>query len=217
MNILIVEDEFLVALEIESFLKQQNLNVLAIVSNAKDAISIIKEQRVDLVLMDIYLEGEIDGIEATKIIHSINSFIQIIFLSANSDRLNIDRAIESNPITYLSKPFNREELYAAITLAKKKIHHIIHLDKEFSYDKKSHILYYKNEIVSLSQKESQLLTLFINNLNNLVTNYMIENEIWPQKDANASAIRTLIKRLRAKLKHKFITTLTSQGYIFHIE
>jgi len=216
MNVLIVEDEFIVALEIESFLKQQNIEVVAIVSSAMEAIEVIKKQRVDLILMDIYLEGEIDGIEAAKRIKELNSFIQIIFLSANSDMLNIDRAIDSNPITYLSKPFNRKELYAAISLAKKKISHIIKLDEDFCYDKKSHILYEHNKIVSLSNKESLLLALFIKNINTLVTNYMIENEIWPDKEANSNTIRTLIKRLRAKLNHKFITTLTSQGYIFSL-
>jgi DNA-binding response OmpR family regulator len=166
--------------------------------------------------MDIYLEGEIDGIQAAKMIKEINSFIQIIFLSANSDTLNIDRAIDINPITYLSKPFNRKELYAAINLAKKRVQHILQLDSEFCYDKKNHILYHNKNIVPLTNKESLLLALFINNLNNLVTNYMIENEIWPQKEANANTIRTLIKRLRSKLNHKFITTLTSQGYIFSL-
>ena len=214
MNILIVEDEAIVALEIESFLKEQGLNVVAIATSAKEAIRVVESNIIDLILMDIYLEGKVDGIGAAREIKSINSNIEIIFLSANSNTANIDRAIDIEPLGYLSKPFNRKELYATINLAKKKLNYIIKLDKEFIYNKRDNILYKNSKIVPLSNKESLLLALFIKNKNSLVTPYMIENEIWPNKEANSNTIRTLIKRLRAKLNHKFITTLTSQGYIF---
>jgi DNA-binding response OmpR family regulator len=214
MNILVVEDEAIVAFEIESFLKAQGLNVVATVPNAKEAIEIVKKSKIDLILMDIYLSGSIDGIDCAKIAKEINPQIEIIFLSANSAQLNIDRAINIEPLTYLSKPFNRNEVYAAINLAKRKLSSIIKLDDEFYYNRQNKLLYKNSKLISLSKQESKLLALFINNLNSPVSNYTIENEIWPDKEANSNTIRTLIKRLRAKLNHKFIKTLTSQGYIF---
>ncbi len=214
MNILVVEDEAIVAFEIESFLKAQGLNIVATVPNAKEAIEIVKKSKIDLILMDIYLSGSIDGIDCAKEAKEINPQIEIIFLSANSAQLNIDRAINIEPLTYLSKPFNRNEVYAAINLAKRKLSSIIKLDDEFYYNKQNQLLYKNDKLVSLSKQESKLLALFINNLNSPVSNYTIENEIWPDKEANSNTIRTLIKRLRAKLNHKFIKTLTSQGYIF---
>jgi len=214
MNILVVEDEAIVAFEIESFLKAQGLNVVATVPNAKEAIEIVKKSKIDLILMDIYLSGSIDGIDCAKIAKEINPQIEIIFLSANSTQLNIDRAINIEPLTYLSKPFNRNEVYAAINLAKRKLSSIIKLDDEFYYNRQNKLLYKNSKLISLSKQESKLLALFINNLNSPVSNYTIENEIWPDKEANSNTIRTLIKRLRAKLNHKFIKTLTSQGYIF---
>jgi len=66
----------------------------------------------------------------------------------------------------------------------------------------------------LTKKETNLLELFIENKNNIVDFYTIENTIWPEKDTNTNTIRTLVKRLRQKLKHKFITTVSSQGYRF---
>lgn len=62
------------------------------------------------------------------------------------------------------------------------------------------------------KRERQLLKLFINSTNNIVSLYDIENEIWPDKDFNANTTRALISRLRAKLKYKIIETIPSMGY-----
>ena len=91
------------------------------------------------------------------------------------------------------------------------------LDHEFSYDPDNHTLYCCNELISLTKKENELLELFLNNKNNIVDFYTIENTIWPDKETNTNTIRTLVKRLRQKLKHKFIESVPSRGYTFMID
>jgi len=222
INILIVEDESIVAMEIKSYIKKLGYTVTAICSNAKDALTIISEQKVEIVLMDICIKGELDGVETAVLIKQSHPHIEIIFLTAHLDDYNVDRAIKIDPTAYLSKPFNREELRVFLKIALRKINrdastdvsskHTIFLDHEFSYDPVNHTLYCCQEIINLTKKENELLKLFIDNKNNIVDFYTLENTIWPNKETNTNTIRTLVKRLRQKLKHKFIETISSRGY-----
>lgn len=218
-NILIVEDESIIAMEIESYLSKLGYNIVAICSDAKTAYKKAINNNVDLILMDIYLINS-DGIDASIKIKKTKS-IPIIFLTAHMDEATIERAVSTNPVAYLSKPFNRKELYAAIKIGLKQAdiheHNLIGdivLDTEFSFDSKSQDLICTNEIVSLSKKERLLLTLFLNNTNALITPMQMEYEIWPGKPSSDTARRTLISRLRTKLKYKFIETHFAEGYIF---
>ncbi len=222
INILIVEDESIVAMEIESYINKLGYTVADICSNANDTFTVIAEQSIDIILMDICIKGELDGVETAAIIKKSHPKIEIIFLTAHLDDYNVDRAIEVNPTAYLSKPFNREELRVFLKIALRKIdknathnedhtHHIT-FDNEFSYDPSNHTLYCCREIIHLTRKESDLLELLIEDRNNIVNFYTIENTIWPDKPTNTNTIRTLVKRLRQKLKHKFIETVSSRGY-----
>ncbi|WP_309496887.1 response regulator [Sulfurovum sp.] len=222
VNILIVEDESIVALEIESYIKKLNYSVADICSNANDALSTLSQQKVNIILMDICIKGELDGVDAAILIKKSYPDIEIIFLTAHLDDYNVDRAIHVNPTAYLSKPFNREELRIFFKIALHKINHnpisqqqhLKHMkfDDEYSYNPHNSTLYYCNEIINLTKKESEFLELLIDNKNNIVDFYTIENALWPDKETNANTIRTLLKRLRQKLKHKFIETVPSRGY-----
>jgi len=227
INILIVEDESIVAMEIESYITKLGYNVVDICSNADDAFTVIEAHPIDIILMDICIKGILDGIETAERVKKGNPKIEIIFLTAHLDDYNVDRAIKLDPTAYLSKPFNREELRVFLKIAIRKLNqdtnpietdpnHMI-LDYEFSYDLSTSTLYCCFEIIHLTKKESALLELFIANKNNIVDFYTIENTIWPDKDSNTNTIRTLVKRLRQKLKHKFISTVSSRGYRFVID
>jgi DNA-binding response OmpR family regulator len=218
-NILIVEDESIVAMEIESYLSSLDYNIVAICSDADDAYEKAISNDVDLILMDIYLIDS-DGIDATIKIKEKHD-IPIVFLTAHMDEETIERAIATNPIAYLSKPFNRRDLYAAIKIGLNQTHNQtptlvgdIRLDDEFSFDSKSVELICCGKIISLSKKEKMLLILFINNRNILITSMIMECEIWADKQISDSTIRTLVSRLRSKLKYKFIETHFAEGYIF---
>ena len=227
INILIVEDESIVAMEIESYITKLGYAVEGICSNADDALKAVEQNPVDIVMMDIHIKGELDGVETATLIKKSHPHIEILFLTAHLDDYNVDRAVMLDPTAYLSKPFNREELRVFLKIALRKIRkdtsaglgelHNIILDHEFSYDPVNHRLYCCNEMISLTKKESELLELFIKNKNNLLDFYSIENAIWPGKETNTNTIRTLVKRLRQKLKHKFIETVSSRGYTFMID
>ncbi len=226
VNILIVEDESIVAMEIESYVKKLGYNVVDTCSNAKDVFTIITQQTINIILMDICIKGSLDGIDTAMHIKKNYPQIEIIFLTAHLDDYNVDRALEVNPTAYLSKPFNREELRIFLKIALRKIdkvsannaenkHHII-LDDEFSYSPLNKTLFCCHEIINLTKKESSFLELLIKNQNIIIDFYTIEYTLWPDKDININTIRTLVKRVRQKLKHKFIQTIPSRGYKFII-
>jgi len=219
-DILIVEDESLVALEIENFVKSLNYNVIGSVTNAKECLTTISKKNIDLILMDVYIKGDIDGIECSKMIKQ-NTLIPIIYISAFSDDETLNRAISTNPSAYLIKPFNRKELEIAIRISLKKHNSYdkkgdIVLDEEFSYDTTKKELIHNGETIHLTKKELQLLKLFLDKKNALVTYYDIENELWPDKESNENTRRSIISRLRSKLKYRFIQTEHSLGYKFKI-
>ena len=221
-NILIVEDESIVAMEIDSYLSRHNYNVVGICSNGDDAYEMAINLDIDLILMDIFLLNS-NGIETAIKIKEKKSDMPIVFLTAYMDDETIDKAVAINPVAYLIKPFNRQELLASIKIGLRDknspfstVIGDIYLDDEFSFDSYASQLICCGEVVHLTKQERHLLILFIENKKQLLSNDMIEYEIWPDKPSNDSRRRSLLSRLRAKLKHKFIETISAEGYILKI-
>ncbi len=222
-NVLIVEDESIVAMELEGFVEKIGYSVVNICAYGKDAIEVAKRKPIDTILMDISIKGDIDGIKTAEVIKKSNPAIEIIFLTAHFDNYNIENAAKLNPISYLSKPFNREELKAALSIANlKKSRYIpdvpnkkdlVKLNEEYFYYLPTTTLYYLKEVVNLTSKENQLLLLLIKNSNTIVDSATIEQEIWGGNEINLNKIRALVKRLREKLNNQFIETVQSRGYL----
>jgi len=120
-KILIVEDDGIVAMDIESRLKSFGYDVCGKTGYAEKAIEKAEELEADLVLMDIVLKGEMDGIEAAKIIQS-QFQLPVIFLTAHADKKRFDRAKMANPFGYILKPFRDRELKITIEMALYKAH-----------------------------------------------------------------------------------------------
>ncbi len=115
-SILIVEDEFVIAKDVETSLKNVGYMVCAIVPSGEEAIAEIEKEKPDLVLMDIILKGAIDGIEAAGQIGSQFN-IPIVYLTAYADEDTFKRAKITEPYSYIIKPFNDRELNIAIEIA----------------------------------------------------------------------------------------------------
>ncbi len=116
VRILVVEDESIVAMDIKHRLESMNYTVPAIISSGEDAVKKIAETKTDLVLMDIVLKGEMDGIDAAQLIKD-NFDIPIVYLTAYSDEKTLKRAKITGPFGYIIKPFEDRELHSAIEVA----------------------------------------------------------------------------------------------------
>jgi light-regulated signal transduction histidine kinase (bacteriophytochrome) len=115
-KILVVEDETVIAMELELQLKKMGYDVVGRVGSGVGAIEKATELRPDLILMDIVMPGGMDGIDASKQIISKHN-IPVIFLTAYADEEYIKRAREVGPFGYLVKPYEERELRAAIEVA----------------------------------------------------------------------------------------------------
>jgi PAS domain S-box-containing protein len=115
-KILIVEDEAIIAMEIESQLQSLGYQVTSIVDTGEKAIEKAEADQPDLMLMDIRIKGEMDGIEAASQIQS-NLDIPIIFLTAYADNEKLERAKFLLPYGYLLKPVQQRELKATVEIA----------------------------------------------------------------------------------------------------
>lgn len=116
MQILIVEDERLVAQDIAQILKDEGYIVCAIAPDGKTAILKVAEFLPDLVLLDIRIKGELDGINVGEQIQLFYD-IPVIYLTAFSDADTLRRAQATNPMGYILKPFRREQLLSSIAVA----------------------------------------------------------------------------------------------------
>lgn len=115
-NILITEDESIVAKDIQMSLKKLGYNVVGICSSGEEAVLAADEKKPDLVLMDIMLKGEMSGIDAAEQIRKKNN-IPIIFLTAYADESTLNKAKITEPYGYILKPFKEIDLHTSIEMA----------------------------------------------------------------------------------------------------
>lgn len=115
-RILIVEDEKIIALDLQRRLEKFDYRVVALAATADDAVAAAEQYRPDIVLMDIMLGGERDGIDAAVDIR--NRFaIPIVFLTAYADERTVERAKQAEPVGYVLKPFKERELQTTLDIA----------------------------------------------------------------------------------------------------
>jgi two-component system response regulator LytT len=115
-NILIVEDESIVAKDIQHSLKKIGYTVVATCSTGEEAIRTTEELKPDLVLMDIMLKGDMSGIEAAAQIREKYN-IPVIYLTAYADESTLNKAKVSEPYGYIIKPFKEIDLHTSIEMA----------------------------------------------------------------------------------------------------
>ncbi|NDP26940.1 MAG: response regulator transcription factor [Flavobacterium sp.] len=114
-TILIVEDEMIIAANISLQLTHLGYDVTGIIPRAEEVLPHLWQHVPDIILMDINLKGDLDGIEVVNLIQKEYK-IPIIYLTANSDEANFNRAKATNPYAFVSKPFKKLDLQRAIEL-----------------------------------------------------------------------------------------------------
>lgn len=115
-QVMLVEDESLVALSLEKKLIGLGYVVPAVASSGEEAIQKAMECRPDIILMDIRLKGEMDGVTAARQIRE-ELDLPIVYLTAYSDSTTIERAKATEPFGYLIKPFDERELFTTVEMA----------------------------------------------------------------------------------------------------
>ncbi|RZK11498.1 MAG: response regulator transcription factor [Flavobacterium sp.] len=178
VNLLLVEDELIIAEDMTNILEKIGYNVIGVAIDFEEAIGILENEKPDLILLDINLSGKRDGIELA---HEINKRFSIpfIFTTSYTDPATLDRAKQVNPINYLVKPFKKEQLYTAIEIA------------IFNMAKKTDSLSHEDE----NYGEALIIkdALFIKDKFKY-TKLIINEILWIKSDGNYLEINTLNKK-----------------------
>ncbi|HEX7655317.1 MAG TPA: response regulator [Verrucomicrobiae bacterium] len=115
-RILVVEDQIIVASDIEARLKTLGYSVVGTAANGMEAMSWVEKAKPDLILMDIILDGEWDGIEtAQRIVESED--VPVVFLTSHTDQITLNRAKTVTPYGFIVKPFEEHALNSTVTMA----------------------------------------------------------------------------------------------------
>lgn len=160
--ILIVEDEMITALDIKMRLESLGYTVSGITASGEDALKKVKNEKIDLAIMDIKLDGEISGIE-TAVTFWREYNIPIIFMTASSDRQTLQESLQSEPYGYLHKPVDINDLRYTVEMA-----------------------LYKHSIdMRLAESEARYKTLF----QNMVQGAFVQDADGSLVDVNPAALR----------------------------
>jgi signal transduction histidine kinase len=185
VKILIVEDELLIAKGLSRKLKKLGYAVVDIVSSGEAALEKVAEIQPDLVLMDIVIKGNMDGIEAAVKIHDFYN-IPVIYLTAYADDRTLERARTSGSYGYILKPYKERELHATIKMALQKHEKDVQLRRSLA------------EAEAIGKEKSRYLSLASHDLRNPLTTIMMSAELLEKYERKFSEDKklTLLKRIK---------------------
>lgn len=214
MNILLIEDDFMIAESIQQLLRLEGIDV-DWVSNGIEGLQ--RLQSADLILLDIGLPS-MSGFEVLKKIRQ-KSQIAVIVISARDhvqDRLNI---LQHGGDDYLVKPFDFEELIARIyAVFRRSVQHHVsshrHLNyKNLSMDLTQHQAYWQGQSLEFSRKEWVLLENFLITPFKIFSKSELEEKLYAyEQDIQSNTIEVYIHKIRQKLGKDFIKTIRGFGY-----
>lgn len=219
-RILIVEDNAMSALELQDMLKNMDNNTdIYIASNYARAMELYKSKKPNMLLLDIDLQEEKNGIDIAKQVRKTDD-IPIIYLTADPDEKTIARASLTKPSNYLNKPFLPKNLKTAITLAWSIYHNhtlsqneLISLSSYHSYDYSTKNLYECNTPIHLSPTKKRLVEIFCQSKKQIIDTTSLTNLIWMGETPVAeNALRNIIYQLNCQLQYKLLEHVSPFGY-----
>lgn len=201
ISILIIEDEGVVAHDIARRVKKLGYDVADIKNSSDQALNYLSIHTPDLILCDIMIDGDRDGIEVAENVHRTKR-IPLIFLTALSDRNTLERAKKVLPYGYIVKPFDNHDLLTAIELALYK--HSVELDKLAITQEKINLI----TTEEITDREFEMLEDIIKGL----TNQQISESRFISVSTVKYHIGKLLEKMqvsnRADALHKIIQLLT---------
>lgn len=220
MKTIIVEDEGIMALFLKETLEELGHEVIFLFNRADSLLDYLHDNdTVDLILMDILIKGNIDGIQLGQRIKEKYNHISLVFITSFKDSDTIQNAQLAYPLGYLIKPIEKSDLEAVLMVvnnARKKIDFydskMISLSK-YSYDKQKKCLYENDKLIHLSEKEKNCLNTLVQNRNSYCSSEQLIQSIWGNDlEYTNSSLRELMYRIRKKLPNLKIVSTPNVGY-----
>lgn len=221
-NILIIEDDVTLNKGIMLTLRQSDISIKQ-AFDIKEGRSILKREKLDLIILDVNLPDE-NGFDFCKEIRGFSN-IPIIFLTACDLEVDIVTGLELGADDYITKPFSLMILRARVMAALRRgegnnTNNKIKIgDLELDFEKME--FFKSNTQINLTKTEQKLLKTLVNNQNQVLTREQLIDKVWTDGSeyVDENALTVNIKRIREKIedknsKHKFIKTVYGIGYTF---
>ena len=195
-KVLVIEDETIISMHIESILKKLDINLVGVVKSPSQALELADEVVVDILIADIALNDKLDGIDVAKALQKKYG-TQVIFITAYKDEQTLKKASDLDFSGYLLKPFNEDELIVAVKLVidKYKLNKndaLVKINEHHTFNIDESILYLNDKELYLSTNEKKLFKKLFKNINSLVS-------LDELNDINLKLIKELISNLNIKL------------------
>ncbi len=241
-KVLIVEDDEVTSEHLKFCLGKQGYEVVATASDTLQARNKIHIYKPDVILLDISLDEESDGISLARFIRN-ECHVPFIYLSSHSEPDYIRKAQETKPYGYLVKPFEPNSLHTTIQMALAKFEESLeqkqslksaHKEKEalekllahtkngdtmtqefgqgYSFNHETLELSYNDKLISLTKNEKLAMQLLLAQMGHTVDFETLISYVWEDDGATQNSVRTLIWRLRSKLPTEVIENASGQGY-----
>ena len=215
-SILFIEDDVALNKAISVYFKKENFQVDSFFCG-HDMIDALEKNNFDIIILDINLP-DLSGFDLIKQIKLINSNIPVIILSACDLDSDILHGFNLGAEDYVTKPFNIEILHKKINvILKRSQKNIFYKDNHIFFDKNTSILVIDNKEIKLTPLEFKLLSLFLENQNQIILKETIIEKIWDSNEnyVDEHTLLVNISRLRNKIeddKHHYIKTVYGLGY-----
>jgi len=219
IKILIIEDDSISALRIKNSLEFAGYEVIGIASNSSLAINFIKLGKIDVIISDIQIKGELNGIETVELIHKTNK-IPTIFLTAYHDDATLEEVSKVDFTGYIVKPYLEEQLLREVKLVSLRYRlnqtdAIIELGNHYYFNTDDQNLYCCDKLIDLTKQELALIQILIQNVGEVVSMEVVELVLWYDKVVSENSRRQLLFRLKSKVQGLTIETLRGIGYKLH--
>lgn len=218
MNIIIIEDEGVTALFLKEIISDLGHNVVGLFDNGDALLTFLKSNNVDLIFMDININGVLDGIQTATIAHNKYPDISFVYLTSYKDSQTIKEAQAVRPLGYLIKPVLESDLEAILMVVegckqrykKDESHEIVFA--EYKYNIKTKTLSANNEVIPLSKNKLICINTLILNKNSYISSEQLIAAIWKDDKDRTVSLRELIYRLRKKLPNLPLYSDSNIGY-----
>ncbi|RXJ54100.1 response regulator [Candidatus Marinarcus aquaticus] len=220
INILIIEDTTLTAQKMKRTLQWAGYHVAAIAYNSDAAIGVMFKEHIDIIIADINIKGEINGIQTAKVIQK-NFNVPVIFLTSYHDDSTLAEASSVDFTGYIVKPYLDAHLLREVKLASFRFGlndriEPITLNSGYIYDATSKRLHKENKEITLTKKEEMFLHILVQNKNSMISNEYVDLVLWHDSTTYDENRRQLLFRLRKKVPELNIETLKGKGYILKV-
>lgn len=227
-KVLIADDEDYIRKLVKNVLESDNMQVVQ-AENGSEALSIIRNQTIDLIILDIVMD-DYDGYDVLGKTRAMGIYTPIIFLSGKKEDTDQIIGFGLGADAYITKPFSPSVLSAQVKNHIKRYRELIELKDAYTkltqgpflFNLKSYTFYKNGAEVSLSSKEALLMKFFMENPNQVFSKEQLYQNVWKETVIDDNTIMVYIRHLRMKIednpeKPKYIQTVWGIGYRFAVD